>query len=95
MGGARPDVPRGRTHVNFLCFRVRISIIKEEQVSVTLNDSIQVMVLLHRVWRKHPINVDFLGIYVPSNNQYSPLVHGLIGMCVEPLTLVIDRLVTV
>ncbi|XP_056878996.1 inter-alpha-trypsin inhibitor heavy chain H2 [Takifugu flavidus] len=58
---------------------VRISIIKEEQVSVTMNDSIQVTVLLHRVWKKHPINVDFLGIYVPSNNQYSPLVHGLIG----------------
>lgn len=37
------------------------------------------MVLLHRVWKKHPVNVDFLGIYIPDNNQYSPLVHGLIG----------------
>lgn len=37
------------------------------------------MVLLHRVWKKHPVNVDFLGIYIPNENQYSPLVHGLIG----------------
>ncbi|GAA6231415.1 inter-alpha-trypsin inhibitor heavy chain H2 [Lates japonicus] len=37
------------------------------------------MVLLHRVWKKHPVSVDFLGIYIPNDNQYSPLVHGLIG----------------
>ncbi|CAK6949948.1 inter-alpha-trypsin inhibitor heavy chain H2 [Scomber scombrus] len=58
---------------------VRISIVKDSHVSVTINNNIQVMVLLHRVWKKHPINVDFLGIYLPNQNQYSPLVHGLIG----------------
>lgn len=74
---------------------MRISIIKEEKVTVTVGDSIQVTVLLHRVWKKHPINVDFLGIYVPSNNQYSPLVHGLIGMRATAATLAIDASVTV
>ncbi|KAJ3612518.1 hypothetical protein NHX12_020793 [Muraenolepis orangiensis] len=29
--------------------------------------------------RKHPVNVDFLGIYIPTDNRYSPRVHGLIG----------------
>ncbi|KAM4711671.1 inter-alpha-trypsin inhibitor heavy chain H2 [Anableps anableps] len=58
---------------------VRISIVKNSHVTVTINNSIQVMVLLHRVWRKHPVNVDFLGLYIPNDNQYSPLVHGLIG----------------
>lgn len=37
------------------------------------------MVLLHRVWKKNPVSVDFLGIYIANDNQYSPLVHGLIG----------------
>lgn len=37
------------------------------------------MVLLHRVYKKHPVNVDFLGVYIPNDNQYSPVVHGLIG----------------
>ncbi|XP_049616298.1 inter-alpha-trypsin inhibitor heavy chain H2 [Syngnathus scovelli] len=58
---------------------VRISIVKDAQVTVTINRSIKVMVLLHRVWKKHPFNVDFLGLYLPNDNQYSPLVHGLIG----------------
>ncbi|XP_057710792.1 inter-alpha-trypsin inhibitor heavy chain H2 [Corythoichthys intestinalis] len=59
--------------------RVRISIVKDSQVLITVNGNIQVMVLLHRVWKKHPVNVDFLGLYLPNDNQYSPLVHGLIG----------------
>lgn len=37
------------------------------------------MVVLHRVWKGHPVNVDFLGIYIPPENQFSPEVHGLIG----------------
>uniref|UniRef100_A0A8C9ZM11 Inter-alpha-trypsin inhibitor heavy chain 2 n=1 Tax=Sander lucioperca TaxID=283035 RepID=A0A8C9ZM11_SANLU len=56
-----------------------ISIVKNSHVTIIINDNIQVMVLLHRVWKKHPVNVDFLGIYIPNDNQYSPLVHGLIG----------------
>ena len=62
-----------------VCFRVRISIVKNSHVTVTVNDNIQVMVLLHRVWKKNPVSVDFLGLYIPHSNQYSPLVHGLIG----------------
>nr|XP_046235574.1 inter-alpha-trypsin inhibitor heavy chain H2 [Scatophagus argus] len=58
---------------------VRISIVKNSHVSIMINNNIQVMVLLHRVWKKHPVNVDFLGIYISNDNQYSPLVHGLIG----------------
>uniref|UniRef100_A0A8C4INL6 Inter-alpha-trypsin inhibitor heavy chain 2 n=1 Tax=Dicentrarchus labrax TaxID=13489 RepID=A0A8C4INL6_DICLA len=63
----------------FLCFSVRISIVKNSHVSITINNDIQVMVLLHRVWKKNPVSVDFLGIYIANDNRYSPLVHGLIG----------------
>ncbi|XP_034529761.1 inter-alpha-trypsin inhibitor heavy chain H2 [Notolabrus celidotus] len=58
---------------------VRISIVRNSHVNVVINNNIQVMVLLHRVWKKNPISVDFLGIYIPNDNQYSPLAHGLIG----------------
>lgn len=57
---------------------VRIHILKKSNVTIT-NGNFQVTVLLHRIWKKHPVNVDFLGIYIPTTNQYSPLVHGLIG----------------
>uniref|UniRef100_A0A1A8UR80 Inter-alpha (Globulin) inhibitor H2 n=1 Tax=Nothobranchius furzeri TaxID=105023 RepID=A0A1A8UR80_NOTFU len=58
---------------------VRISIVRNSHVIITVTENIQVEVMLHRVWRNHPVNVDFLGIYLPNNNQYSPLAHGLIG----------------
>uniref|UniRef100_A0A3Q3W9S6 VWFA domain-containing protein n=1 Tax=Mola mola TaxID=94237 RepID=A0A3Q3W9S6_MOLML len=48
-------------------------------ISITINNNIHMMVLLHRVWKKNPVSVDFLGIYIANDNQYSPLVHGLIG----------------
>ncbi|KAF3859379.1 hypothetical protein F7725_021778, partial [Dissostichus mawsoni] len=57
---------------------VRISIVKNSHVSITINNNIHVMVLLHHVWKKNPVSVDFLGVYIPNDNQYSPLVHGLI-----------------
>ncbi|KAK9525898.1 hypothetical protein VZT92_016569 [Zoarces viviparus] len=58
---------------------VRVSIVKNSHVSMFINNDIEVMVLLHRVWKKNPVNVDFLGVYIPNDNRYSPLVHGLIG----------------
>ncbi|KAM6986274.1 inter-alpha-trypsin inhibitor heavy chain H2 [Aplochiton taeniatus] len=58
---------------------VTISIVKNSHASITINNNISVMVMLHRAWKKHPVNVDFLGIYIPNDNQYSSLVHGLIG----------------
>ncbi|XP_034019469.1 inter-alpha-trypsin inhibitor heavy chain H2 [Thalassophryne amazonica] len=71
--------------------RMRINIVKNSHVMLTVNDVIQVKVLLHRVWKKHPINVDFLGIYIPTDNQYSSLVHGLIGQfSTEPEVTVYD-----
>ncbi|KAJ8384552.1 hypothetical protein AAFF_G00200850 [Aldrovandia affinis] len=58
---------------------VKVSIVKDTQMTVTVNEKISVMVLLHRVWKKNPVSVDFLGLYIPNENKYSPGVHGLIG----------------
>lgn len=52
---------------------------KEKSVTLTLNKELFFSVLLHRVWRKHPVNVDFLGIYAPPIDKFSPRVHGLLG----------------
>ncbi|XP_041636801.1 inter-alpha-trypsin inhibitor heavy chain H2 [Cheilinus undulatus] len=68
---------------------VRISIVKNSHVSISINHHIHMMILLHRVWKKHPVNVDFLGIYIPNENQYSPLVHGLIGQFHRELDLTV------
>ncbi|XP_041486629.1 inter-alpha-trypsin inhibitor heavy chain H2 [Microtus oregoni] len=59
--------------------RVLISVKKEKSVTLTLNKEMFFSVLLHHVWKKHPVNVDFLGIYIPPTNKFSPSVHGLLG----------------
>lgn len=59
--------------------RMLISVKKEKSVTLTLNKELFFSVLLHRVWRKHPVNVDFLGIYAPPTDKFSPSVHGLLG----------------
>ncbi|XP_036373435.1 inter-alpha-trypsin inhibitor heavy chain H2 [Megalops cyprinoides] len=70
---------------------VKVSITKDSHVTVTVDEKITVTVLLHRVWKKNPVNVDFLGIYIPSDNAYSAFVHGLIGQfSVEPEVKVYD-----
>ncbi|XP_004379762.1 inter-alpha-trypsin inhibitor heavy chain H2 [Trichechus manatus latirostris] len=63
----------------FINQRVLVSVKKEKTVTITLDKEMSFSVLLHRVWKKHPINVDFLGIYIPPTNKFSPNAHGLIG----------------
>ncbi|KAL4841546.1 hypothetical protein H8958_008647 [Nasalis larvatus] len=62
---------------------VQISVKKEKVVTITLDKEMSFSVLLHRVWKKHPINVDFLGIYIPPTNKFSPHAHGLIGQFMQ------------
>ncbi|XP_030629348.1 inter-alpha-trypsin inhibitor heavy chain H2 isoform X2 [Chanos chanos] len=87
VGTTQIDVTEGKNNHSFswadtatlLLNRVNIEIMKEQKVIVTIDGKITVMVLLHGAWKKHPINVDFLGFYAPSDNQYSSVAHGLIG----------------
>ncbi|XP_068611633.1 inter-alpha-trypsin inhibitor heavy chain H2 [Brachionichthys hirsutus] len=58
---------------------VRLVIVKDSRVSIAVGDDAEVIVLLHRAWKRSPVNVDFLGVYMDNKNRYSPAVHGLIG----------------
>ncbi|XP_058046812.1 inter-alpha-trypsin inhibitor heavy chain H2 isoform X2 [Ahaetulla prasina] len=69
--------------------RLLVSIKKESNVTLTLDGDLTFMVLLHRVWKKHPVNVDFLGIYIPPANNFSSSVHGLIGQFMQEPDVVI------
>uniref|UniRef100_A0A4W2CDR0 Inter-alpha-trypsin inhibitor heavy chain 2 n=1 Tax=Bos indicus x Bos taurus TaxID=30522 RepID=A0A4W2CDR0_BOBOX len=77
--GSRTSVLSWSDTAHVLNQRVLVSVKKEKTVTVTLDKEMFFSVLLHRVWKKHPINVDFLGIYIPPTNKFSPNVHGLIG----------------
>lgn len=38
------------------------------------------VVVLHQVWKKHPLHQDFLGLYVMDSHKLSEQTHGLLGM---------------
>ncbi|KAM4677652.1 inter-alpha-trypsin inhibitor heavy chain H2 [Discoglossus pictus] len=59
--------------------RLDISVMQNGNITITLDGDLTFTVLLHRVWKNHPINVDFLGLYISPTNKFSSSVHGLIG----------------
>ncbi|XP_032896044.1 inter-alpha-trypsin inhibitor heavy chain H2 [Amblyraja radiata] len=56
-----------------------VSVRKNSNVTITVGEDVVFLILLHRVWKNHPTNVDFLGFYTPPTNMFSTSVHGLIG----------------
>uniref|UniRef100_A0A8P4KTH3 Inter-alpha-trypsin inhibitor heavy chain H3 n=1 Tax=Dicentrarchus labrax TaxID=13489 RepID=A0A8P4KTH3_DICLA len=48
-------------------------------LTVTLKDSVKFVILLHKVWKKHPYHRDYLGFYTLDSHLLSPSVHGLLG----------------
>ncbi|XP_070814507.1 inter-alpha-trypsin inhibitor heavy chain H3-like [Chaetodon trifascialis] len=52
---------------------------KDRSLTVTLKDSVKFVILLHKVWKKHPYHRDYLGFYTLDSHLLSPSVHGLLG----------------
>ncbi|KAF6371866.1 inter-alpha-trypsin inhibitor heavy chain 2 [Rhinolophus ferrumequinum] len=77
--GSRTSILSWSDTAQVISQSVFVSVKKEKTVTITLDKGMSFSVLLHRVWKKHPTNVDFLGIYIPSTNKFSPKAHGLIG----------------
>uniref|UniRef100_A0A8C6VWQ7 Inter-alpha-trypsin inhibitor heavy chain H3 n=1 Tax=Nothobranchius furzeri TaxID=105023 RepID=A0A8C6VWQ7_NOTFU len=64
--------------LTFLC-SVDLLVTKDGKLTVTLKDSVKFIILLHKVWKKHPYHRDYLGIYTVDTHLLSPSVHGLLG----------------
>ncbi|XP_078104029.1 inter-alpha-trypsin inhibitor heavy chain H3a isoform X2 [Sander vitreus] len=58
---------------------VDLLLTKDHSLTVTLKDSVKFVVLLHKVWVKHPYHRDYLGFYTVDSHLLSPSVHGLLG----------------
>ncbi|KAL6111867.1 itih3 [Pungitius sinensis] len=52
---------------------------KDRSLTVSLKDSVKFVILLHKVWAKHPYHQDYLGFYTLDSHLLSPSVHGLLG----------------
>nr|XP_024658324.1 inter-alpha-trypsin inhibitor heavy chain H3-like [Maylandia zebra] len=58
---------------------VDLLVTKDRSLTVTLRDSVKFVILLHKVWKKHPYHRDYLGFYTLDSHLLSPGVHGLLG----------------
>lgn len=56
-----------------------ILLTKDRSLTVTLKDSVKFVILLHKVWEKHPYHRDYLGFYTLDSHLLSSSVHGLLG----------------
>ncbi|XP_072307768.1 inter-alpha-trypsin inhibitor heavy chain H3-like [Eucyclogobius newberryi] len=56
-----------------------LHVTKDRGLTVTLKDSVKFVILLHKVWKKHPYHRDYLGFYTLDSHLLSPNVHGLLG----------------
>ncbi|MBN3311838.1 ITIH3 inhibitor, partial [Atractosteus spatula] len=56
-----------------------LQVSKEKSLTVAMKDSATFVIILHRVWKKHPFHRDYLGFYTLDSHLLSPATHGLLG----------------
>ncbi|EMP39755.1 Inter-alpha-trypsin inhibitor heavy chain H3, partial [Chelonia mydas] len=52
---------------------------REKNLVLSFRDGATFIVVLHRVWKKHPLHQDFLGFYTLDSHKVSEHTHGLLG----------------
>uniref|UniRef100_A0A2K5D2N8 Inter-alpha-trypsin inhibitor heavy chain H3 n=1 Tax=Aotus nancymaae TaxID=37293 RepID=A0A2K5D2N8_AOTNA len=58
--------------------------INKKNMVVSFGDGVTFVVVLHQVWKKHPVHRDFLGFYVVDSHRMSAQTHGLLGQFFQP-----------
>ncbi|XP_063501970.1 inter-alpha-trypsin inhibitor heavy chain H3 isoform X1 [Symphalangus syndactylus] len=70
---------------HFLASSRRLSMmINRKNMVVSFGDGVTFVVILHQVWKKHPVHRDFLGFYVVDSHRMSAQTHGLLGQFFQP-----------
>ncbi|XP_051532399.1 inter-alpha-trypsin inhibitor heavy chain H3 [Myxocyprinus asiaticus] len=80
-------VSEGQKHTKFFWSTSRtvkgmnldLHLIKDHSLTVTLRNSVKFLIILHKVWKKHPYHQDYLGFYTLDSHLLSHNVHGLLG----------------
>ncbi|KAM9186257.1 inter-alpha-trypsin inhibitor heavy chain H3 [Dugong dugon] len=61
-----------------------VTINRKKNMAVSFGDGITFVVVLHQMWKKHPVHHDFLGFYVVDSRRMSAQTHGLLGQFFHP-----------
>ncbi|XP_039209823.1 inter-alpha-trypsin inhibitor heavy chain H3-like isoform X2 [Crotalus tigris] len=55
-------------------------IIKQKRsLEISMDNGVKFIIVLHQVWKKHPVLRDFLGFYTVDSHRLSEQTHGLLG----------------
>ncbi|KAM8930748.1 inter-alpha-trypsin inhibitor heavy chain H3-like [Pelodytes ibericus] len=52
---------------------------KKKNVLLSMGEGARFIVVLHKVWKNHPLHKDFLGFYTIDDHKFSVTAHGLLG----------------
>uniref|UniRef100_A0A8C4V4R8 Inter-alpha-trypsin inhibitor heavy chain H3 n=1 Tax=Falco tinnunculus TaxID=100819 RepID=A0A8C4V4R8_FALTI len=56
-----------------------LTINREKNLVLSMGSGVSFVIVLHQVWKKHPLHQDFLGLYVLESDKLSEQTHGLLG----------------
>ncbi|NXP59465.1 ITIH3 inhibitor, partial [Chloropsis cyanopogon] len=62
---------------------------RKKNLVLSMGSGVSFVVVLHQVWKKHPLHQDFLGLYTLKSNQLSEQTHGLLGQFFRPIDFTI------
>ncbi|NXJ00913.1 ITIH3 inhibitor, partial [Psophia crepitans] len=62
---------------------------KEKNLVLKMGSGASFAIVLHQVWKKHPLHQDFLGLYTLESDKLSEQTHGLLGQFFHPIDFTI------
>ncbi|NWI32062.1 ITIH3 inhibitor, partial [Sula dactylatra] len=62
---------------------------RKKNLVLSMGSGVSFVVVLHKVWKKHPLHQDFLGLYTLQSDKLSEQTHGLLGQFFHPIDFTI------
>ncbi|XP_074691934.1 inter-alpha-trypsin inhibitor heavy chain H3-like [Strix aluco] len=62
---------------------------REKSLVLKMGSGASFVIVLHQVWKKHPLHQDFLGLYALESEKLSEQTHGLLGQFFHPIDFTI------
>ncbi|NXC05206.1 ITIH3 inhibitor, partial [Orthonyx spaldingii] len=62
---------------------------RKKNLVLSMDSGVSFVVVLHQVWKKHPLHQDFLGLYTLKSDKLSEQTHGLLGQFFQPIDFTI------
>lgn len=62
---------------------------KKKSLMLSMGSGASFVIVLHQVWKKHPLHKDFLGLYTLESHKLSAQTQGLLGQFFHPIDFTI------